>query len=645
MDGRRSLADGRGTASLTRNLDWRFAGIGDLNGDGNDDVLLRHADGRWFYYPMDGRRSLADGRGTANLTRNLDWRFAGIGDLNGDGNDDVLLRRRDGRWQYYPMDGRRNRPAERGSAAITTNLQWSSASSAALRAPILNAIPSHGVAAAAAAKHINIAHFAPPELAFSYTGGCRPTGVPLRRTLVDLSENQGREVVDHQLRCEVDANTSYRAAVDGRGADGARYRAQVDFYRRDDEAPQLAVRAQDTIPAAVVNGFIETYVDQYPIEVDPELAPVALRLINEIAGREWPTIYSKDAVYDVVSQRVSYSSPDPHGRQGPALTGLVTMPDIADVQDFERRDRVVVLSHATGSTPGDRSSTDGWHIFAALLAGRGFLVIAPDNWGRGGVAPSDEPETYLMANPVATNSLDMIEAVLANEDYRAFHNPDDEADLAVIGYSQGAHSAIALWLASEVRDAEVNISDLYVGGGPLNLHQSLIGSLQRIDGSCDGNPWCADVDVDTALPYFTDRILPGYLKYTNTGLVRHDVVEADRLTEDFVQGMLNGDVRYDTFKALMQLNSFTNFSDLAVALPDSDTRIRLYHSKYDRLVAKQNTQQFYDLLNPDFNATFLDKECSSTEYGVVADLTQVGLVHAICGIEMLDDTLRELAAR
>ena len=123
MDGRRHLRAGQGSAQLTSNLDWRLAGIGDLNGDGNDDVLLRHTDGRWYYYPMDGRRHLA-GRGSAQLTSDLNWRFAGIGDLNGDGNDDVLLRHTDGRWYYYPMNGRRHLSG-RGPARITSNRDWS----------------------------------------------------------------------------------------------------------------------------------------------------------------------------------------------------------------------------------------------------------------------------------------------------------------------------------------------------------------------------------------------------------------------------------------------------------------------------------------------------------------------------------------
>ena len=125
MNGRRHMA-GQGTANLTRNLEWSVAGIGDFNGDGRDDVLLRHRDGRWYYYPMNGRRHMA-GQGTANLTRNLEWSVAGIGDFNGDGRDDVLLRKPgNGAWYYYPMNGRRHM-AGQGAANLTSNLEWSMA--------------------------------------------------------------------------------------------------------------------------------------------------------------------------------------------------------------------------------------------------------------------------------------------------------------------------------------------------------------------------------------------------------------------------------------------------------------------------------------------------------------------------------------
>ena len=125
MDGRRPIISERGVTDLTRNLAWQLAGIGDLNGDGKDDVLLRNEDSRWWYYPMDGRRHIVSGRGYADLTRNLAWQLAGIGDLNGDGRDDVLLRNEDGRWWYYPMNGRRHIVSGRGYADLTRNLAWS----------------------------------------------------------------------------------------------------------------------------------------------------------------------------------------------------------------------------------------------------------------------------------------------------------------------------------------------------------------------------------------------------------------------------------------------------------------------------------------------------------------------------------------
>ena len=123
MDGR-GVGDGEGGANLSANPSWTVAGIGDLNGDGRDDVLLRHADtSRWYYYPMDGRTAL-DGRGAANLSANAAWTFAGIGDLNGDGKDDVLLRHADtSRWHYYPMNGR-TVLSGRGGAALSSNAAW-----------------------------------------------------------------------------------------------------------------------------------------------------------------------------------------------------------------------------------------------------------------------------------------------------------------------------------------------------------------------------------------------------------------------------------------------------------------------------------------------------------------------------------------
>ena len=115
---------GRGSLSgVTNSLDWRLAGLGDLDGDGRDDILLRHVEGRWTYHPMNGR-NVMNGKGGVSLTPNTAWKLAGVGDLNGDGNDDALLRHEDGHWTYYPLDGR-TILAGRGTAGITRNPDWS----------------------------------------------------------------------------------------------------------------------------------------------------------------------------------------------------------------------------------------------------------------------------------------------------------------------------------------------------------------------------------------------------------------------------------------------------------------------------------------------------------------------------------------
>ena len=70
---------------------------GDFNGDGRDDVLLRHGSGwlaEWLAQP-NGNFS---GNNTATTWIHPDWHVAGGGDFNNDTYDDLLLRHQDGTW-------------------------------------------------------------------------------------------------------------------------------------------------------------------------------------------------------------------------------------------------------------------------------------------------------------------------------------------------------------------------------------------------------------------------------------------------------------------------------------------------------------------------------------------------------------------
>ena len=123
MDGRK-VRSGSGSASIFRHLDWELRGTGDFNGDGREDVLLRGQNGSWYYVLMDGRRNIATNCCRVPLTRSAQWRFEGVGDLNGDGNDDVVLRHNDGRWYYYGMAGPPAIVDERGSLPLPREHAW-----------------------------------------------------------------------------------------------------------------------------------------------------------------------------------------------------------------------------------------------------------------------------------------------------------------------------------------------------------------------------------------------------------------------------------------------------------------------------------------------------------------------------------------
>jgi hypothetical protein len=95
-------------ATLSLGSAWSVAGIGDFNGDGLADVLLRNSNGALVDWTMNGSQIESAQTVTHNgaaTTLDPSWSVAAIGDFDGDGNADILLRNTSGAFQEWAMNG------------------------------------------------------------------------------------------------------------------------------------------------------------------------------------------------------------------------------------------------------------------------------------------------------------------------------------------------------------------------------------------------------------------------------------------------------------------------------------------------------------------------------------------------------------
>ena len=234
--------------------------------------------------------------------------------------------------------------------------------------------------------------------------------------------------------------------------------------------------------------------------------------------------------------------------------------------------------------------------------------------------------------------------MLADDAYDGFTNNAGQNNLIILGYSQGGHTAIALWqtLATQGPD-DLVVERVYAGGGPYNLYATFAGVIEHLDGSCSGGLYCRYVDPDTTVPFATNRILPGFLDYTDPGISAVDAIDANGLASSFVDSFISNDPSLDKLKMLLQLNSFTNVANADIAYAGSAAQLVLYHSAYDRLVPEANSAELAELLSPNTSIDYRSNLCSSDDYLTIFNLTDfVGINHTLCGLAMIDEVIGEL---
>lgn len=91
------------TLAMSTDLSDEPAGNGDFNGDGTTDVLLRRANGSWLMYLLEGTDTPRQGK--PKLDSKAGTVVEAITDLDGNGTADVLMRDDKGRWSAYMLDG------------------------------------------------------------------------------------------------------------------------------------------------------------------------------------------------------------------------------------------------------------------------------------------------------------------------------------------------------------------------------------------------------------------------------------------------------------------------------------------------------------------------------------------------------------
>ncbi|MEM7098452.1 MAG: hypothetical protein AAF541_09370 [Pseudomonadota bacterium] len=477
------------------------------------------------------------------------------------------------------------------------------------------------------------------DLRLSNSGACVSDKVA-RRDLTGLANSEFDALFEHVFDCSP-LTSNQSVEVEKRGErGGVEYVVSHDFTHAGMGSGELVgLGAINVSPAEIASSF-QSYLtgelfNELDLPFDQRLLVVAAA-IEAIAG--WTNLSDPQTTQGVVARRVSYPAADPFGAATSAVTGLVVSPAVASTSP---RRGVVVLAHSTGSTPGDLELSNAWYLLANLLASHGYLVVAADNWGRGGT--SEFPETYLLGFRTAQNNINLVRSVVRDDDFAQFLPGGTVTPLILVGYSQGGHSVMGIWHQLSLSAAsDLEVIEIYAGGGPYNLYSTFNGVMQFLSDNCIDDAYCINVDEAVTVPFATNRILPGVLEYTESGYTLDDIVSEGDLATDFIDDYSSGDASADSLKMLLQLNSYTNITNLIEVYAPA-AQLHLYHAPQDLLVPYANQIELTALFSGHVSTTTHEDICSGTVYEAIATVTDVvGVIHSICGIAMVNHVVGQL---
>jgi len=107
MDGNKMLSGGP-VGPVVSDLEWQLAGTGDFNGDGETDLVWHHNSLGWVSIWLLRGDTLLSGTQLPLRVTDTNWRIQAVGDLNRDGNPDLVWQHRtQGKVSVWTMSGTR----------------------------------------------------------------------------------------------------------------------------------------------------------------------------------------------------------------------------------------------------------------------------------------------------------------------------------------------------------------------------------------------------------------------------------------------------------------------------------------------------------------------------------------------------------
>jgi len=234
------------------------------------------------------------------------------------------------------------------------------------------------------------------------------------------------------------------------------------------------------LPATTMGTILE--VDQMFGSVGDiaKTSKAALTLIKAQLKNDGEVNLHRDPQYDTLVYRIRYQTQD-KGQPADA-TGTIAIPMTSKTVP------ILMVQHGTVGlgdpcAPSAGDELNGTAMVAALFASFGYIAIAPDYLGLKSMGdPSTELHSYLIGEPTAIASLDMVRAVpkfLERPEVKIFGINVKAGNVLISGGSQGGHAAAFTTRIAPYYAPELTIKGAVWGIPPTDMYHHAVRALNQ----------------------------------------------------------------------------------------------------------------------------------------------------------------------